>query len=92
MLVLVSMARIVVEGYGVETYGDAIQPLLDAQRSLETNAWTLLANMPLTLYQGNGAGVINSQLYVAGGWNGPLPTSILLKYDIPGRLWPECRT
>ena len=41
MLVLVSMARIVVEGYGVETYGDVIQPLLDAQRSLETNAWTM---------------------------------------------------
>jgi hypothetical protein len=41
MLVLVSMARIVVEGYGVETYGDTIQPLLDVQRSLETNAWTL---------------------------------------------------
>ena len=32
-----------------------------------TNTWTALANMPLTLYQGNGAGVINSQLYVAGG-------------------------
>src|SRR5277367_5863013 len=41
MLVLVSMARIVVEGYGVETYGDTILPLLDAQRNLETNAWTM---------------------------------------------------
>ena len=41
MLVLVSMARMVVEDYGVETYGDAILPLLDAQRNLETNAWTL---------------------------------------------------
>jgi hypothetical protein len=41
MLVLVSMARIVVEGYGVETYGDTILPLLDAQRSLETNVWTM---------------------------------------------------
>jgi hypothetical protein len=41
ILVLVSMARMVVEDYGVETYGDTIQPLLKAQRSLETNAWTL---------------------------------------------------
>src|SRR5271155_3883418 len=45
ILVLVSMARIVVEGYGVETYGDAIQPLLDAQRNLETNAWTLAGGL-----------------------------------------------
>ena len=41
MLVLVTMARMVVEEYGVGTYGDAIQPLLEAQRSLETNAWNL---------------------------------------------------
>jgi N-acetylneuraminic acid mutarotase len=53
----------------------------------ETNTWTSLANMPLTLYQGNGAGVINSQLYVAGGWNGPLPTNILLRYDPPSNTW-----
>ncbi len=45
MLVLVSMARIVVEGYGVETYGDTIRPLLVAQRSLETNAWTLAGGL-----------------------------------------------
>jgi hypothetical protein len=45
MLVLVSMARIVVEDYGVETYGDAIQPLLDAQRSLESNAWTMASGV-----------------------------------------------
>src|SRR5208282_2382280 len=41
MLVLVTMARMVVEEYGVETYGDAILPLLATQRNLETNAWTL---------------------------------------------------
>jgi hypothetical protein len=45
MLVLVSMARMVVEGYGVETYGDTIRPLLDAQRNLETNAWTLAGGL-----------------------------------------------
>lgn len=41
MLVLTTMARMVMEDYGTETYGDVIQPLLAAQRSLETNVWTL---------------------------------------------------
>jgi hypothetical protein len=41
MLVLVTMARMVVEEYGVETYGNAVLPLLQTQRQLETNAWTL---------------------------------------------------
>ena len=41
MLVLITMARMVMEDYGVETYGDAILPLLNTQRNLETNAWTL---------------------------------------------------
>lgn len=52
-----------------------------------TNTWTTLANMPITLYQGDGAGVINSQLYVAGGWNGPLPTSTLFMYDPTLNAW-----
>src|ERR1039458_5196196 len=61
----------------------------------ETNTWTALANMPLTLYQGDGAGVINSQLYVAGGWNGPVPPtrcSCTIRPRILGRLWLQCRT
>lgn len=41
MLVLTTMARMVVEGYGVDTYGDDILPLLEAQRNMETNAWML---------------------------------------------------
>ena len=41
MLVLTSMARMVVEDYGIETYGDAILPLLEAQQNMETNAWIL---------------------------------------------------
>jgi hypothetical protein len=45
MLVLVTMARMVVEEYGVETYGDTLQPLLTTQRNLETNAWTLARGM-----------------------------------------------
>ncbi len=45
MLVLVTMARMVIEDYGVETFGDEIQPLLVAQRNLETNAWTLASGM-----------------------------------------------
>jgi hypothetical protein len=45
MLVLVTMARMVVEDYGVETYGDAIRPLLEAHQNLETNAWTLASGV-----------------------------------------------
>jgi hypothetical protein len=41
ILVLTTMARMVVEDYGVETYGDAILPLLEAQRNMEASAWTL---------------------------------------------------
>ena len=43
MLVLVTMGRMVIQEYGMETYGDAIQPLLAAQQKLETNIW-MLAN------------------------------------------------
>src|SRR6202162_1460726 len=52
-----------------------------------TNTWTTLASMPLTLYQGDGAGVINSQLYVAGGRRGYLPSSVLLQDDSPSNAW-----
>ena len=45
MLVLVTMARMVVEDYGVDTYGAAIRPLVDAQRNLETNAWTMASGV-----------------------------------------------
>jgi hypothetical protein len=45
LLVLVSMSRMVTEDYGVRTYGDAIQPLLEVQRNLETNAWTLASGV-----------------------------------------------
>ena len=41
MLVLTTMARMVIEDYGMQTYGDAIKPLLEAQCRMETNAWTL---------------------------------------------------
>jgi len=41
ILVLTTMARMVVEDYGVKTFGDDILPLLDAQRKMETNAWML---------------------------------------------------
>ena len=45
LLVLVSMARMVVEDYGVDTYGDAIRPLLETQRNLESNVWTLASGV-----------------------------------------------
>ncbi len=41
MLVLVTVTRMAVEDYGMETYGDAMRPVLETQRRLETNAWSL---------------------------------------------------
>jgi len=54
-----------------------------------TNQWTTLANMPAGRYSGDGAGVINSQLYVAGGWtiSPPLPHNSLFVYDPASNTW-----
>ncbi len=41
LLVLTTMARMVIEDYGMHTYGDAVRPLLDTQLRLETNVWTM---------------------------------------------------
>ena len=41
LLVLVTMARMVVQDYGVSKYGDAIQPLLQAQMQMESNTWMI---------------------------------------------------
>jgi hypothetical protein len=41
LLVLATMARNVVEDYGVATYGPASQQLLAAQREMEANAWNM---------------------------------------------------
>ena len=45
ILVQTTMARMVVEDYGVQTYGDTILPLLDAQRNMETNAWQMACSV-----------------------------------------------
>ena len=41
MLVLATMAQNVVEDYGLPTYGKKVQPLLDAQTTMESNAWMM---------------------------------------------------
>ena len=41
MLVLVTVTRMAMEDYGVEKYGEAVLPMLETQRRLETNAWSL---------------------------------------------------
>jgi len=41
LLVLVTMARNVVQDFGVQTYGEAALPLLNTQCELETNAWIM---------------------------------------------------
>jgi hypothetical protein len=43
MLVLVTVSRMAMEDFGVETFGEAALPVLEIQRQQETNAW-LLAN------------------------------------------------
>jgi hypothetical protein len=45
ILVLVTVSRMVIEDYGVETFGDAALPLLETQRQQETNAWSLANGM-----------------------------------------------
>ena len=59
-----------------------------------SNSWQILANMPGGRYAGNGAGVINSQLYVAGGWttNPGLPNNTLFVYDPPTNTWTSKAT
>jgi N-acetylneuraminic acid mutarotase len=58
------------------------------------DSWTTLAQMPITDAgnagrYGGAAGVINNQLFVAGGWRvvPALPTSSLLAYDPPTNTW-----
>lgn len=43
MLVLVTIARMVVEDYGVETYGTNALPLLETHRRFEASSWELAA-------------------------------------------------
>jgi hypothetical protein len=43
MLVLTTMARDVVQDYGVAHYGDKVKPLLDAQNNMESDAWRMIA-------------------------------------------------
>jgi kelch-like protein 2/3 len=54
------------------------------------NKWTVLATMPEGRYSGDGAGVINSRLYVAGGWDNTitrLPHNTLFLYDPGTNTW-----
>jgi N-acetylneuraminic acid mutarotase len=56
----------------------------------QTNAWTSRADMPAGRYQSDGAGVINGQLYVVGGWDNSyswLPHSDLFVYDPASNTW-----
>jgi len=41
ILVLATMAQNVVEDYGLPTYGKKVEPLLDAQTTMESNAWNM---------------------------------------------------
>lgn len=45
MLVLVTVTRMAMEDYGIEHYGDAVLPMLESQRRMETNVWNLSRGM-----------------------------------------------
>lgn len=45
ILVLATMAQNVIEDYGMPTYGKQVQPLLDAQTTMESNAWMMAENI-----------------------------------------------
>ncbi len=54
-----------------------------------SNTWTTLPPMPGGRYQMDGAGVIGSKIYVAGGWtiSPPLPNNNLWVYDTVANSW-----
>jgi len=54
-----------------------------------TDSWSILASMPASLYEGDGAGVIDGKLYVPGGWDSVsrLPVSNLFVYDPATNSW-----
>jgi N-acetylneuraminic acid mutarotase len=54
-----------------------------------TNVWSSKSPLPGPRYAGNGAGVINGQLYIAGGWtqSPPLPHDDLFIYNPASNSW-----
>ena len=76
------MARMVVEDYGVQTYGDAILPLLEAQRKMETNAWKLAGGV-LKPSQVNGIEGFDQR--VAGEKSQP---ALRRARSVSANLWP----
>jgi N-acetylneuraminic acid mutarotase len=64
-------------------------PTLQAYNAA-TNTWTTLADMPAGRYAGDGAAVINGQLYVPGGWDNTysrLPHPELFVYEPGTNTW-----
>jgi N-acetylneuraminic acid mutarotase len=54
-----------------------------------TDSWSSLAAMPGGRYQGNGAGVISNNVYIAGGWSTSpgLPNNNFWVYDTVANSW-----
>jgi N-acetylneuraminic acid mutarotase len=60
--------------------------------NVATNTWTRKAQMPVSVFQTNGAGVINGKIYVSGGWiNFSRPVADLLMYDPATNTWTKKR-
>lgn len=70
------------------TSGTREDPSLQAYNPA-TDTWTTLAPMPGGRYQGDGAGVINGQLYIPGGWtvSPGLPNNNLFVYNPSTNSW-----
>lgn len=87
MLVLVTMTRMVLEDYGIETFGEAAAPVLETQSRLETNAWLLANGMLKPAQQQELRDLIRN-----GGRR--IPTSVTSAPSGFGNLprrWAKCR-
>ena len=81
---------------GGVTIRSGLQPPTNQAYNVATNRWTTVAPQPRRYYQGNGAGVIQRRIYIAGGFSpnneGGSALSALYMYDPDGDTWVAKRS
>ena len=81
---------------GGVTIRNGLQPATNQAYNVATNRWTTVAPQPGRYLQGNGAGVIQRRIYIAGGFSpnneGGSASSALYMYDPDGDTWFEKRS
>ena len=81
---------------GGVTIRNGLHPPTNQAYNLATNRWTTVAPQPRRYYQGNGAGVIQRRIYIAGGFSpnneGGSALSALYMYDPDGDTWVAKRS